>query len=393
VLPSELRALFPITATRAYLFSGGLAPAAQPVKAALDEWTDRWTYDPAYHRAHYFDEWERVRERLARIIGADADEIALTDNTSRGSNLIAQMIDAPPGGNVVVDETTYPSSLYHWRLPHRSGVEVRRAPSVNGRVDIDSIARLVDGRTVAVSVSHVSALTGFRHDLARLGEVAHQRGAYLVVDAAQSAGAVQIDVKAMGVDFLSGTLMKWLLGPPGLGFMFVAREHADRQVPPQVGYVGAELLTHDEHGEASEDLSFKPGARRHELGLASLPALPACRRGLDLLLDVGMRRVEEHVLELSGRCIEGLCRRDLRPTTPLEPEHRAGVIAFRFQAAEAMAAFVRRRGVDVWGYPNQRVRVDPHVFNNADDVDRFLDGLDTFISEYPSEDLSEEEAG
>ena len=112
MMPGEVRSLFPITASRAYLFAGGLAPAATSVRAALDAWSEAWALDPARLYAEYRGEREALRRAFASVIGADADEVALVDGTSRGSNLAVQMIDAPPGGNVVVDEFTYPSALY-----------------------------------------------------------------------------------------------------------------------------------------------------------------------------------------------------------------------------------------------------------------------------------------
>src|SRR5437867_521571 len=233
--PAAARALFPITAERAYMFSGGLAPAASTVQAALDRWSDLWASDPGTLYAHYQEDWEAAREGFARVIGADPDEIAITDHTSRGSNLAVQMIDAPAGSNVVVDEFTYPSSMYPWQLPAKRHVEIRYVAARDNKIALDDIRRQVDERTIAISVSHVSPLTGFRHDLAALAELAHARGAYLIVDAAQSAGALDVDVSRDGIDLLSCLAMKWLLGPPGVGFLFVARQH-DALIPGQVGY-------------------------------------------------------------------------------------------------------------------------------------------------------------
>src|SRR3954451_11847406 len=142
--PEAIRRAFPITSTRAYLFSGGLAPAATPVRAAHDRWTDAWMYDPAAPYAAYQEEWEVARARFACLIGADADEVAVVDHTSRGANLVVQMIEAPPGANVVVDEYTYPSSLYPWLLRSRSHTEVRWVPARDGRVALADVARQVD---------------------------------------------------------------------------------------------------------------------------------------------------------------------------------------------------------------------------------------------------------
>jgi cysteine desulfurase / selenocysteine lyase len=374
--PAEARSLFPITAERAYLFSGGLAPAAAPVRAAHDRWTEQWALDPGYVYAHYHDDWDRAKETFARLIGAEAGEVAVVDHTSRGSNLAIQMIEAGPGSNVVVDEFTYPSSLYPWRLPAKSHVEIRYVPARDHRVHLDDLARAVDERTVAVSVTHVCPKTGFRHDLAAVAELAHAHGAYLLVDAAQSAGVLQIDVRSMGIDFLSTCAMKWLLGTPGVGFLFVAREHVDRIAPPQVGYPG---LVRPPVFDPQAELVFKPGAVRHELGISSLPGLAATQAGMEILLDLGIAQIEAHVLDLAGYCIEELRRRDLRLYTHPEPELRAGVIAMPVVGGDTIVEFLRARSVDVWtDGARTLLRIDPHLFNNRDDVDRFLAGMDAF---------------
>ena len=376
VLSERFRPLFPITETRAYLFAGGLAPAAIPVKAALDEWSDRWMFDPAYHRARYFEEWRLVKDRLASVLGADPGELAIVDNTSRGSNLAVQMIEPSPGANIVTDPTSHPSAVWPWLLPGRTPVEIRSIPAGPPSTWADGIEAAVDERTVAVIVSHVDARTGFRHDLRRLADLAHSVDGYLIVDAAQSAGAVPIDAEGDGVDFMSGTVMKWLLGPPGLGYLYARREHLEALPPPHVGYVGTEAIGNP---VAFDHLSFGPGAIRHEIGLADLPAIAAARQGLDIILEAGIPAVEEHVLDLTGLMVEGLEDRGIEVLTPRDRSGRAGVVAFHFEGAVSLCRYLRRRGVDVWGYDeDDRVRADPHLYNTPDDVERLLEGIDAF---------------
>src|SRR5438128_5366326 len=196
--PEAIRQAFPITSKRAYLFSGGLAPAATPVRAAHDRWTDAWMYDPAAPYASYQQEWELARRSFAMLIGAEPDEVALVDHTSRGANLIVQMLEAPDGCNVVVDEYTYPSSIYPWLLAAKANTELRQVAARDNRVHLEDVTRVVDDRTLAISISHVSPKSGFRHDLAALSELAHAHNAVLIVDAAQSAGALDLDVRRQG---------------------------------------------------------------------------------------------------------------------------------------------------------------------------------------------------
>ncbi len=376
VLSERFRPLFPITRKRAYLFAGGLAPAATPVKAALDEWSDRWMFDPAYHRARYFDEWRTLKDRLASVLGADSGELAIVDNTSRGSNLAVQMIDPPPGANIVTDPTSHPSAVWPWLLPGRTPVEVRTVPAGPTSTWADGLEAAADERTIAVIVSHVDPRTGFRHDLRRLADLARASGGYLIVDAAQSAGAVPVDAARVGVDFMSGTMMKWLLGPPGIGFLYARREHLEALPPPHIGYVGAECAGPP---PAPEHLSFGPGGTRHEIGLADLPGIAAARRGLDILLEAGIPAIERHVLDLTGQMIEGLEERGVEVLTPRDRPARAGVVAFHFQDAVALCRYLRTLGVDIWGYAeDDRVRADPHLYNTPADVEALLAGIDSF---------------
>jgi cysteine desulfurase/selenocysteine lyase len=378
--PEQARNCFPITRTRAYLFSGGLAPAATSVRAAHDRWTEAWMYDPAAPYADYKGEWELARERFAVLIGAEPDEVAIVDHTSRGSNLIVQMLESRVRCNVVIDEYTYPSSIYPWLHTSKTGVELRQVRARDHAISIDDVAHVVDDDTVAISVSHVSPKSGFRHDLAALAELAHKHSALLIVDAAQSAGALDLDVRELGVDFLTTCAMKWLLGAPGVGFLYVAREHVDRLEPPQVGYAG--VLRSPESGH-TDPLEFRPGARRHEQGMPSLAGVAASRAGLDLLLDVGTRAIEPHVLELSGQCVEGLMQRDVRVYTRSEPELRAGVVALPVVNGQRIVESLRERAVDIWTDPSATLlRIDPHVFNDSDDVARFFAGLDDYRRQF-----------
>jgi kynureninase len=258
-------------------------------------------------------------------------------------------------------------------------------------VDLADLARQVDSHTVALSVTHVSPKTGFRHDLAALAELAHAHGAYLIVDAAQSAGALDMDVRRLGVDFLTTCAMKWLLGAPGVGFLFVAREHVERLEPPQVGYAS---VARQPGARPTDPLTFRAGARRHEPGMPSLAGVAASRAGLDLLLAVGMAAVEQHVLALSGRCIDGLRSRDIRVLTHTDAALRAGVVAVPVVDGERIVAFLRQREVDVWTDPSATLlRIDPHLFNDDGDLTRFLGAIDEYRQEYGSHAMQAADGG
>ncbi|HSD03377.1 MAG TPA: aminotransferase class V-fold PLP-dependent enzyme [Gaiellales bacterium] len=371
---SEFRALFPVTRTRAYLFSGALAPAAAPVRAAWDGWTDRWSSDPnaVYTGDGLIGAADRLRESFAALIGADPSTIAITDNTCRAANIAIRILAERPAGNVVVDDGTYPSSAYPWYA--RGDREVRYVPTDGVEDAAGALAGRIDDDTVAVCITHVAPFTGRRHDLRAIADAAHARGARVVVDAAQSTGVVPIDVGRDGVDVLVTTAMKWLLGPPGIGFLHLHPELLAQAPVLDVGYLGLDAPLGDWPPHTMPPVVAD--ARRYELGLPNLPGVFAARAGIELLREVGIERVFARVEQLAGRLMDGLAERGADLLTPADPAQRAGVIAFRHPDPQGLFDLCRSRGVDIGAIG--AVRVDPHAFNDEDDIDRFLACCDAF---------------
>ena len=270
VNPAATRQLFPVLRDRTYLFSGGHSPASTPGREAIKRLTDEWTYDTAelYGRIH--EEQGRVRALFAGLIGAEVDEVAVLDSTGTGSNLAVELIDVPNHGNVVFDEWSYASSVYPWMLPPRQHIERRWVISRDGVIQVDDLAAAIDNDTVAVSISHVTQGEGFRQDLKAVSELAHRHGALLLVDAAQSAGAVRIDVRAQGIDFLAVGACKWLLGAPGVAFFFAAARHIQGMPPHAAGPSAANVFT-----ATAGEFVPKPGADRFHLGMPNLLGLAA----------------------------------------------------------------------------------------------------------------------
>ena len=371
--PQDVRKLYPVMQRRAYLFSGGMAPASDRHRAAIERFTKELAHDPADLYSRLREEYNRVRGLFAELIGADEDEVAITDCTGTGSNLAVDLIELRDGGNIVFDELTYSSSVYPWMLRSRAHLERRFVKRRDGIVELDDLADAIDDRTIAVSISHVSERTGFRHDLNAAARLAHEHGAVLIVDAMQSAGAIHFNVHEADVDFLSCGAMKWLLGSAGVGFFYAARHHLDR-MPLHAAGPGA---MPDARAWGDREFSPKPGAERFQLGVSNLIGLAATTPGLGILTDVGMDKVQAHVLDLSGYCIEKLLERGFHLHTPLEGRHHAGIVSIQMEDSANAFAFLCRRGVDGFHYPNI-LRVDPHIFNNREDIDRFLLELDAY---------------
>lgn len=369
--PADVRGLFPILNERAYLFSGGIAPASTPMRTALDHHLAALSFHTGDLYPNFMDETRALRERFAVLLGADEAEIVVNESTSAGSSLAVSLVDPKPGGNVVFDGFPYPSSVYPWMLPPRNALERRFVQPRDGLIHLEDMERAIDDDTVAVSVSHVTPAQGFRHDIAVLADIVHAHGALLLVDGAQSAGALDIDLHATGVDFLATTAMKWLLGTAGVGFLYVASRHLDRQ-PSTAGWVSTDKTD-------MEQLRLLPSAERFQLGMPNLMGVAATLPGIDILLETGMDVVEAHVLDLTSYCIAGLRERGITVRTPADPTLRAGVIAAEFDEAVALQAFLTEQSVDTYALRNL-FRVDPHIFNNRADIDRLFAGIDAFRS-------------
>lgn len=373
--PEELRRQFPVFSSRAYLYNGALAPAAEPVRQALIDWGARWALDPMGCYEGIDSEIRATKQAFGLLINCDPESVFITDNTSRAANLVVAALSARTGSNVVVDASTYPSARYPWLSMTDHGL---RCVSTQGCGDpTDALAQAIDADTVAVTVSHIAPESGYRHDLRVLADAAHAHGALLIVDAAQSTGVVPIDVQADGVDALVTTAMKWMLGPPGVGLGYLSPDLLKNANCQQIGYMGV-ALPDNEDWPVTELPPMSQTGSRLELGVPALGLLPAVRAGIELVLTVGIRRIEAEVAELVEYSIAGLCERDITVRTPTQPARRGGVIALEYAGADVLADYLRPLGVDIGGYPYGVARVDPHAFNCRDDIDRLFEGFDAF---------------
>ncbi len=375
---SAFREAFPATRERAYLFSGAIAPLAEPVRVALERWTDGWERLPLAGYDGALAELESLRTRLAGLIGAEPDGVAVLASTSAAINAAARLLPAGRRSTILVDSSTYPSTRYAfaaagWRLRH---VDVPDPPAA-----VAALEAHVSTDVLAIAVSHVAPLTGQRRDIAPLAELAHAHGALLIVDAAQTLGVLPVDVTALGIDVLVGTTMKWLLGPPGVGILYVRPELLERAPLAEAGYLHAVVPGEDWPTETVP--GWTGGVRRVELGMPPFGLLAATEAGVGLIEAVGVAAIQERVEQLVGRLIEGLQARDIAVRTPRDPAWRAGVVAAEVADPPALAARLRDHGVDVGGYPWGLLRVDPHGFCVPDDIDRFLAELDAFRAEAP----------
>ena len=234
------RRLFPVTRRWIYFNHAATAPYSILTARAME----RYIQDLEQEGGRSYEKWEGVREevrlRAAALLRCRPDEVALVANTSEGANIVARGLGFEAGDNVVIPEREFPANVYPWLNLERRGVEVRRVPLREGRIDLDLFLDRVDGRTRLAALSSVAYHNGFRVDLERLGSGLAARGVPLYVDAIQSLGVFPMDVHRCRVSFLAADGHKWLLGPEGAGIFFCARDRLASLDPPFASWMSVE---------------------------------------------------------------------------------------------------------------------------------------------------------
>ncbi len=307
----EVRALFPGAERQIYLnvAANGLVPTT--TRDAVAEYLEQCV-DGTADKDLLREQIDETRAAFAAMIGAEADEIAITKNVSEGLNLFVASLEWQAGDNVVVcPELEHPNNIYLWyNLQRRHGVEVRAVPPDAGRMPLDAMADAMDERTRVVTFPTISFAPGFVTDAGPLVERARSFGSLVLADGAQSAGSLETDVHAMSVDGMAVACQKGLLSLYGFGFLYVRRAVAERMVPIHVARYGIAL---DAHETAYSDgpLEYAPGARRFDLGNYNYLGMVATRASLELIRGLGVPAIEAHVRSLAADLAEGLLELEL----------------------------------------------------------------------------------
>lgn len=365
----ETRSLFPVTRRFAYLNSAAVAPLSTRARNAMRRLIQDQCERGAVNYADWFAVYDRCREAAARLVGATAAEIALMPNTSAGIATVAQGLHARPGDNVVIPDDEFPANVYPWMaLPD---VEVRRIPKRGGRILPDDVERLVDGRTLALSVSFVDWLTGHRADLPALGAIAHRSGALFVVDAIQGLGAFPLDVDACGVDALAADGHKWMCGPEGAGILYVRREARERIAPTRPSWLSVRHPTRF----LDYDMAPAPSARRYQDGTPNTCGIYGLHAALDLIEEVGVDTIAARVLALSGLVRDGARERGIPLACDADGDEASGIVSFKLgEDAPVLATALEGRKVIVAARAGF-LRIATHHFNDEEDVARVLEAF------------------
>ncbi|MGB9684296.1 MAG: aminotransferase class V-fold PLP-dependent enzyme [Candidatus Bathyarchaeales archaeon] len=364
----RIRELFPIVKNKVFLNHAAQSPLPKPVADAMRKYIE----DFSNFGASALELTDLGKSLFAKLIGAKPEEIALVENTSVGLNIAANVLHYPPGSKVVTTDLEYPSVVYPW-LRKSLGVKVQYVKNVEGKILLEDVEKVVDDKTVAVAVSHVEYVNGFRNDLKALSEIAHEHGAILIVDAIQSAGVIPIDVKRDNVDFLTAACYKWLLGPAGAAYLYVKEELIREFEPPYVGWASV-------NQEVFETIDFwdiwslrlSENASRFEVGTPSTVSFVGAAEAIKMLLEFGIQNIESRVIKLTDRLMESAKALGFELQTPEEKPYRSGIVNIKTDKAQQIVRELREKDIVVSSRAHG-IRVSPHFYNTEKEIDTLVD--------------------
>jgi selenocysteine lyase/cysteine desulfurase len=364
------RKQFPIFDQKIYLSSCSQGALSIPVEASLQEFVESW-----HTHGNPWETWvsrmEELRAEFARLINAAPDEVAVTFSVSTALNSLASALDYRERPGVVTSDFDFPTVGHVWLAQQRRGARVSFARAEGNRLSLNAFEEAVDDQTALVSTTHVCYKNGYKNNVSALAELAHERGAYLLIDAYQSMGTQPMDVKALDLDFLVTGALKYLLGSPGVAFMYIRRELIDRFEPADSGWFGQEnVFAYDVH-----HLRYAGAARRFETGSPPVPNVYAALAALRLIAAVGLDTIEQHVRELMSRFILGARQRNLVLLTPEQPADRGPLAMVRSTDAAKLVEALAKDGI-LCSTRDGSLRVSLHYYNTAGDVDAVLAALD-----------------
>ncbi len=366
-----IRAEFPIFEHTTYANSCSQGALANRVRAAAEEWLAGWDENGAEWE-FWVERNEAARAAFAALVHAEPDDVAVTTSVSQGVSALVSALDLSGERNrIVISEYEFPTVGQIAHAQELRGAEVVHVrPDADGLIPLERFAEAIDARTALVCCTAVSFRSGHRHDVSAIADLAHAEGALLLADSYQVIGALELDVRTLGADVVTGGTVKYLLGSAGLAFMWLRETLCSELLPIQTGWFADE----DIFAMSIADYSPHATARRFDSGTPPVPSLYPGVAGMELIAEVGVPAIEAHVEGLVERFFDGLDELGATAVTPrANGAHGALVCVLSTDPNALVAALAEERIVTSTRDAN--LRVSFHLYNVEDDVDRILEAL------------------
>jgi kynureninase len=374
------RSEFPILDTCTYLVSHSLGAMPRSVERELLAFTGEWGRRGV--RAWHEGWWEIGRttgDLLAPLLGVAPGTISMHQNVTVAQGIIASCHTYEGRRRkIVMSELEFPSNMYLFEGFRRYGARIEYVPSPDGvRAPAEAMLDAIDDETALVVASLVLFKSAFIQDAAAIIDKAHRVGARVVLDVYQATGAIPLDIAALGADFAVGGSVKWLCGGPGAGYLYVNPDLAPHLEPGMTGWAAH-----------ARPFAFAAGANEYADGVAerfqsgtpNVPALYSARAGYRIINEVGVAAIREKSLRLTRRIIDHARECGLRVNTPVDDRERGGTVILDVPDGQQVADELIRREVIVDYRPGAGIRIAPHFYNTAEEIDHAMAVLDNIRS-------------
>jgi len=366
------RSEFPILQRKTYLNSCSLGALSNRAMQGMAEFMEMWNEWGAHA---WYEIWlgeiAKVRKKFAKIIGAQVHEVAIAPSVSAALSSIATALDYSKHNNVVMADMDFPTLAYQWLVKERLGVECRFVESLDRiYTPPELFESKVDSQTALVATSRVFFTSGYIQDVRAVADIAHKHGAYILIDDYQGTGQIPIDVVKMDIDFLVTGTLKWLMGGPGLAFVYVREGLVPQLQPTIAGWFG-----HREQFKfKTREFEFRSDAARVEMGTPAVPTIYTANAGLDIVREIGVERICERTRFLTNDLIARARERGWTIRAPQEPDRRSSIVMIEVDHPEEVVETLIGRNIITDSRPGL-LRVSPYFYNTVEENAMVIDAI------------------
>jgi selenocysteine lyase/cysteine desulfurase len=368
----EIRSRFSIFQRKIYLNSCSQGALSDAVQTGLEDYIASWHAQGSPWET-WVDRYEAARTAFAQFINASPDEVAIVTSASAGINSIASALNFRERKKIVrkkivMGEFEFPTMGHVWLAQRVRGAEVQFVSAEGNCIPAVNYEKMIDRNTLIVPLTHVCFKNGFRSEVNAITQIAHRSGALVMLDDYQDCGTRPVDVKALGLDFFVTGTLKYLLGPPGLAFMYVRKELISSLVPTITGW----FAQTNPFAFDPKNIDLSPTARRFESGSPSVPNVYAAMPGFQLLQEIGMENVAAHIKKLTQALLS--CARDLGIRAKTPADSAGPLVVLQCRDSTLLVQKLAESDI-VASNRHDGLRISFHVYNTMDDVNAVAEVL------------------
>lgn len=319
----------------------------------------------------WFRTLEEARANFAHLINAAPEEIAFTKNTSEGLNIAASCLPLKDGDTVLLNEHEHPNNVYCWLNLASKGVKVKWIPTQGGQVTIAALEKVMDESVRVVAIASTTYAPGNRNDIKAIVDYCRQRGIYTVIDAVQSVGTLEVDVRDMGMDVLCTSGHKSLFCPHGVGLIYIRRDMLEVMHPVYVARAGMGMGSQIEYSNITYTIEQAPTARKFEIGNYNYLGLTVLNESLKYLMSLGMHNIEARIMQLNTYLVQQLEQAAFAVASPHSGPLRSAIVCFSIEDARDLHTFLAEHKA-ITTLRRDMIRISLGIYNNEADIDAFV---------------------